>query len=751
MKKLRRLRDLEGSMSRALLVLLFCVGGHGIVDARGGWEEPVGGFDYSYEASAGQGTYHPAFDALGCLDGEWRRSSNSDQWDGSGPEPDSLRPDGMPGAPGGVAIQALPGEGEDGSEASVLDMEDVGDPRAEGINDPSNRRIFLWRNTSSELNLFLGVTLAARWRLNPAPKAAAFATNGGVLPVPNGTQLSDQNKGQLGFVQKSPIFPGTVAAGLGFAITDGGRLQFAEAFTGNPCAGASDELCFEVDESEWVSIWMTAKEDLLTPGGLRVKVFLNGASIPVMDRILTGIRADSESASLPESGGAAASYVYVGLGSTAQDGAIQIDFLSILSGATDPVADCNSNGVPDNFDIRDGDSLDCNTNGKPDQCELSAKTDCNATGIPDGCDISSGASQDCNANGKPDECDVVLLDCNENGQPDDCDVTSGVSPDCDLNGVPDSCDIASTTSPDCNGNGVPDACDIASGSSLDCNANGVPDSCDVASGTSPDCNANGVPDTCDIASSDAPDCNANGIPDACDIAGQTSPDCNASGRPDECELSENDCDQNLVPDSCDIAAGSSLDCNLNGLPDACDVASGFSADCNADSVPDECDIAGGTSPDCNQTGVPDECDVASGARPDCNLNGVPDECDVAGATSPDINANGLPDECEPAFIRGDANCDGRSDISDSVWTLNYLFGGGSRPCCGDSADVNDDGKVDISDPIRELNYLFQGGPAPPSPGPDLPCGVDPTNDDNDERLPCAYPEATCAPPPPAGG
>jgi len=614
---------LSGARAFVCLLSVCCAGK---IEARGGWEEPLGGFDYSYDANEGQGAYNGEFNAAGCLDGQWRRSSNSDQWDGSGPSPDSLRPDGSPGAPGGVEIQTVSGGGEDGSDASVLDLEDVGDPRGDGFNDPSNRRLFLWRNTSSELNLFTGITFVARWRLNPAPKAADFATNGGPLPVPNGTYLHDQNKGQLGFVQKTAVLPGTATAGLGFAITDDGKLQFAQPFDGNPCTGVSDELCFEVDESDWVSVWMTARGDLLVPGGVRVKVFLNGSSLPVLDQLMTDVRADSESAVIPETGGTATSYIYMGLGSTAQDGAIQVDFVSILSGATDPVADCNQNGVPDNIDIRDGDSPDCNANGKPDECELSEKTDCNASGVPDECDIASGGSQDCNSNRRPDECDVADLDCNENGVPDDCDVSSGVSTDCNTNGVPDSCDVASGTSPDCNTNGVPDDCDIASGTTPDCNQNGVPDGCDLASGTALDCNGNSVPDSCDIAKGDAPDCNTNGVPDACDLASGTSPDCNTNG----------------VPDSCDISSGTSPDCNTNGTPDACDVATGMSLDCNATGRPDECELGPN---DCDQNGTPDSCDIASGVSPDCNLNGVPDSCDLSSGAAADCNSDGIPDSC----------------------------------------------------------------------------------------------------------
>ncbi len=81
----------------------------------------------------------------------------------------------------------------------------------------------------------------------------------------------------------------------------------------------------------------------------------------------------------------------------------------------------------------------------------------------------------------------------------------------------------------------------------------------------------------------------------------------------------------------------------------------------------------------------------------------------------------------PKFRRGDSNSDGRVDLSDAIFTLNYLFLGGEGPGCLDAADSDDSGSVDITDAIATLNYLFLGGPAPPDPGP-AECGLDPTDD-----------------------
>ncbi len=81
----------------------------------------------------------------------------------------------------------------------------------------------------------------------------------------------------------------------------------------------------------------------------------------------------------------------------------------------------------------------------------------------------------------------------------------------------------------------------------------------------------------------------------------------------------------------------------------------------------------------------------------------------------------------PLFIRGDANKNGRVDISDTSLILGYLLRGGAKLGCSDSADANDDGKVDIADPIYLLRFLFYGEKAPPFPLAEP--GVDPTYDD----------------------
>jgi pimeloyl-ACP methyl ester carboxylesterase len=78
------------------------------------------------------------------------------------------------------------------------------------------------------------------------------------------------------------------------------------------------------------------------------------------------------------------------------------------------------------------------------------------------------------------------------------------------------------------------------------------------------------------------------------------------------------------------------------------------------------------------------------------------------------------------FIRGDANADGRVDITDSVFTLASLFLDGPETTCADAQDANDDGRLDLTDVIFALGWRYVAIGSMPAPYPD--CGVDPTGD-----------------------
>lgn len=79
------------------------------------------------------------------------------------------------------------------------------------------------------------------------------------------------------------------------------------------------------------------------------------------------------------------------------------------------------------------------------------------------------------------------------------------------------------------------------------------------------------------------------------------------------------------------------------------------------------------------------------------------------------------------FQRGDANDDGRFDVSDAVVILCHLFlGTPAKLGCDKSADADDQGSVELTDAVYVLGFLFLGGLAPTAPFPG--CGPDPTSD-----------------------
>jgi hypothetical protein len=78
--------------------------------------------------------------------------------------------------------------------------------------------------------------------------------------------------------------------------------------------------------------------------------------------------------------------------------------------------DCNSNSIPDDWDIKQGFAFDCNGNLIPDECDIDDGTalDCNSNSIPDGCEVDDGSAEDLNDDGVPDECQC-LADINIDG------------------------------------------------------------------------------------------------------------------------------------------------------------------------------------------------------------------------------------------------------------------------------------------------------------------------------------------------
>ncbi len=61
---------------------------------------------------------------------------------------------------------------------------------------------------------------------------------------------------------------------------------------------------------------------------------------------------------------------------------------------------------------------------------------------------------------------------------------------------------------------------------------------------------------------------------------------------------------------------------------------------------------------------------------------------------------------------GDANDDGKINVGDVLFLINYLFAGGPEPSPWENGDVNCNGEINIEDVVYLVAFLFQGGPPP---------------------------------------
>jgi tetratricopeptide (TPR) repeat protein len=79
-----------------------------------------------------------------------------------------------------------------------------------------------------------------------------------------------------------------------------------------------------------------------------------------------------------------------------------------------------------------------------------------------------------------------------------------------------------------------------------------------------------------------------------------------------------------------------------------------------------------------------------------------------------------------AFLRGNADARGGTDLADVLFVLDYLFLGAAAPDCPDAADADDSGDVNMADAVALMRFLVLGGPPPPEPFG--LCGTDTTPD-----------------------
>lgn len=64
---------------------------------------------------------------------------------------------------------------------------------------------------------------------------------------------------------------------------------------------------------------------------------------------------------------------------------------------------------------------------------------------------------------------------------------------------------------------------------------------------------------------------------------------------------------------------------------------------------------------------------------------------------------------------GDLNCDGRTNVTDVVFLVTYVFGDGPGGCTPSLLDVDGSCQVDVGDAVYLVRYVFGAGPKPMAP------------------------------------
>jgi hypothetical protein len=294
--------------------------------ARGGWTDPPGGWDYIYEADAGQAIYveRTGDQVTGLLDGTWMGGARSEFWDGSAPGVYSLT-DAAGFAPGGVELDTQAGLGEDGGTATTLAIETVGDTTTAAGNpfnfawtSPANQAIAFYHGTyvpgtTTTATIKGGMTVIARWRLRPNPtdtetlgghnwRGQGFVTDAVLLGA-----------GMISVVDQDDL-------NCSLSITDEGKLRLMDQTDltlpgGNPTTFLST----------WISVKLVSGTNTY-----RIEVFLNGSGTAAYAQDVTAPPNGDETGSSPDD------YISFGLPVVNAPGALELDYIGYKIGFLRP-------------------------------------------------------------------------------------------------------------------------------------------------------------------------------------------------------------------------------------------------------------------------------------------------------------------------------------------------------------------------------------------------------------------------------
>ncbi len=329
--------------------------------------------------------------------------------------------------------------------------------------------------------------------------------------------------------------------------------------------------------------------------------------------------------------------------------------------------------------------------------------------------------------------------------------TGEILADGDGDGVDDAVDNCPTTFNPCQENvdqdALGDACDPDIDGDGDLNA---ADNCPFVANPAQE-NADGddfgnVCDNCpNTVNNDQGDVDGDLIGDACDACTDTDGDgaanpgypastCPTDNCPDIINALQEDADADGVGDACDNCVNApnpeQYDENVDGIGDACDgqfhiqsyvLPEGYNG------VPYfyQMTAIGGVQPYNWQLfggDIPFGCDFNGGTVG--TITGTPfyvatfyftvvcTDSDSPPKTDTLSVSIRIVEPLEPPYVCGDADNNDIVTISDAVYLISYIFGGGPAPDPLDAGDVDCNTIVTISDAVYLINYIFGGGAVP---------------------------------------